>query len=833
MDHENKNQKNGIMGSEIILTKNVIYEFIKKYSKDIDEKYIKIDKIVDDIKATLPEKINMNSFYEYMATYCANKISHHPDYNIIASRICVDRLHMITPDTIFEAVEKLYKNYRNGKHTPLIRHELYELVEKHQEEIEKMINYENDYEFDFFGIKTLEKAYLLGVNENGERKIIERPQHMLMRIALGIHKYNFDLVRESYEAMSKRLFTHATPTLFHCGVNKGQLASCFLLGVGDSIESMYEKQIPQIAYISKNAGGIGMHLSSVRSKGSTIRTGGKSQGIVPYCVVLNKIAKHVNQNGKRPGSIACYLEPHHPDIFEFCELRKNNSGTDDTRARDLFLALWIPDLFWKRVKKNEMWSLMCASKCPGLEDVYGEEYEKLYIQYENEKRYTKQVRAIDLCIHILQCIFESGMPYILNKDNVNRKSNQKNIGTIKSSNLCAEIVEYSDENETAVCNLSSICLPRFIRNIRENEDKKKLIININGKTIDEKLLIKITRIVTRNLNKVIDINYYPVEQGRKSNSKHRPMGIGVQGVADVYNILEIAYDSDEAMLVNKFIFETIYFGALTQSIELAMEDGAYETFEGSPFSEGKLQYHLAGLKNEDLVTSKLYDWDKLCENIKEYGIRNSLLTALMPTAGTSQLMGCYESFEPYMSNIFIRTTQCGEFPIINETLVRKLISIGLWNDMMRKKIVLNKGSIQKISEIPEEIRKVYKTAFEISKKRMIEQASDRQNFIDQSQSMNLFMDNTDVKILLSTLIYGWEKGLKTGMYYCRTTAAVSASSFGIDIDEIKEMTGKTNTLELIGDSYGITVKKENIQSIKSCKRLRKGMKIEDCLMCSS
>ena len=1145
----------------IHITKEYIDSFFRRYEKYVDTEWVNIDGIINELSSSISELMSLNEFYNYAADKCASKISIHPDYNILASRICVDRLHMITHNDMLKTATLLYENVdeNNEKH-PLITEFVYKLIEKNQDLLKETINYENDYLFDYFGIRTLERSYLIKFHKFKNKIIAENPQQMIMRVSLGIHGNDMKSVIETYNYISNRYFTHATPTLFNSGTPRPQLASCFLLGVDDSLDNIFE-QFKQMGMISKYAGGIGIHLSSVRTKGSLIRsTNGKSDGIIPLCIVLNKISRYVNQGGKRPGSISCFVEPWHGDIFEFVELRKANTGSDDTRARDLFLALWIPDLFMKRVEEDGMWSLMCPDRCPNLNKTYGDEFEKLYIGYENKKMYVKQVKAITLWKHILECQIETGFPYMLYKDNVNKKSNQMNIGTIRSSNLCvhedtlvlterghekiktlenksinvwngnewsdvvvmktgenvnlirvslsngsyldctpshdfyvsekndekpnkvkaftlqpgdklidipslpiieynpdeelqydenennkllyttgyysgnrskqtnnlsiitdttkinipkrhehvlnymhhiesseredeevidiysnehignsyniipkcltiaqrikwlegyvdggecvvsdggylqinnrnkefliemklmlqtlglestidvnegnrfiyqknsnkapinkkqtwklmidrkgvnvllklefcpktieiineydedeenenhvtvvsvedlnivsdtycftekkrnmgvfngiltgqcAEITEYSDEKTTAVCNLASICLPRFIETNKENE-----------KTFNHEKLIEIVRVIVRNLNKIIDVNFYSSESTRKSNKESRPIGIGIQGLADVYNIMGHAYESEEALQLNKHIFETIYYAAVDESKELAKVDGRYDYFDGSPFSEGKLQFHLWGDKVEDLITKDTYDWNKLIEEVKEHGTRNSLLTALMPTASTSQIMKCYESFEPYMTNIFVRTTLAGEFIVINENLVRDLVKLDMWTEDMRKRIIIANGSIQNIEEVPENIKQIYKTAFEIKLKKIIKQSLDRGHFVDQSQSMNLFMAEPNFDVLTSAHFYGWENGLKTGMYYLRSLPAVNPISFGIDIEDVKRLTGKTDIMDLINDSYNMSSDEPKEEEVKMCKYIP-GKQMDGCLMCGS
>jgi len=803
------------MNQSLIITKKYVSDFMTQYISLVDSKWIDINDLIEQITKNIPQTMNENDFYNYIADLCIAKASYHTDYNKLAAKICMDRLHKSTHSNIHDVAKILYNNIgKDGKQHSLISQQLYDIIAEHHIQIQNVIDNDRDYLFDYFGIRTLERSYLISINKN----IIERPQHMIMRVAIGIHGDDLQSAFTTYNLISQRYFTHATPTLFNAGTNHPQLSSCFLLGINDNMDNILD-QIKQIGMISKWAGGIGVHLTSIRGRSSLIRgTNGFSEGLVPLCVVLNKIARYINQGGKRSGSIACYLEPWHNDIFDFCELRKN-TGSEDIRARDLFLALWIPDLFMQRVKDNDVWSLMCPDECKGLELVYGEEFNKLYIEYEKQGKFKKQVNARQLWNHILDCQIETGFPYMLYKDNVNKKSNQKNVGIIRSSNLCAEITQYSDGSETAVCNLCSICLPRFVENGVFNYDK----------------LIDVCRVIVRNLNKVIDINYYPTNGAKSSNTKHRPVGIGIQGLSSLYNMLELPFDSVEAESLNKLIFETIYYGCLLESNELAKLYGKYETFDNSPYSQGLLQFHLW----DSHELSGRYDWASLIENIKLYGTRNSLLTSLMPTAGTSQIMNCSECFEPIMSNVYVRTTMAGEFLVVNDSLIADLIKHNLWNDDMRKLIIINNGSIQNISSMPQKLKNIYKTAFELKLKSIIKQSIDRGPFIDQSQSMNLFMATPNFQTLTSAHFYGWQNGLKTGMYYLRTTPAVNPIQFGIDIDDIKRLTGNTDVLSLISNDYNLNDDNKNnfknkpIEPVveSSCRRKKENGIV--CLVCSS
>jgi ribonucleoside-diphosphate reductase alpha chain len=710
-----------------------------------------------------------------------------------------------------------------------------------------MIDYNRDYNYDYFGIRTLERSYLMKVRKynrtwrkvTSEDIIIERPSHMFMRVALFIHQNDLNAVKETYDLLMNRYFTHATPTLFNAGTRKPQLSSCYLIAVEDNMDSISET-LGDIMKISKWAGGIGVHTSSIRSEGSVIRgTNGISDGVIPLCKGLNWISTYVNQGGKRKGSIAVYKEMWHPDILDFIQLRKN-TGIEERRCRDLFLALWISDLFMERVEKDLMWSFMCPDECPGLNLVYGEEFNKLYERYENKKLYVSRISAREIFKELLISQCETGFPYMCYKDNANRKSNQSNLGTIRSSNLCSEIMEYSDEKETAVCNLVSICLPAYIKYDSNNKPY-----------YDYNKLMEVCRISVRNLNKVIDLNYYPTEKTKVSNMRHRPIGIGVQGLSDVYNIMKYPWDSEESYNLNKQIFEHMYYACISESCELAKIYGKYESFDNSPFSRGQLQWHMWGVNRNDL--SKDLDWDNLIEDVKTYGTRNSLLTALMPTASTAQIMGNYEGFEPYRKMLFVRTTLAGEFIVFNEYLIKDLKELGLWNDDMRKLIIINDGSIQDISEIPENIKNIYKTAFEIPLKTIIKQSIERAPFIDQSQSLNLFLNKPDFKLLASAHFYGWKGGLKTGMYYLHSNPAVNPINFGIDIDDIKRLKKISSLNDIIG--YGLDKTKESREDkrvdtspgispeaspnnstssspVMMCKWIP-GRKVEGCEMCSS
>lgn len=858
--------------------------------------------VAQKVIVQLHDKIKTSQLDELAAEICVSLATENLDYGKLASMVIISNNHKNTSPSFSEAMTTLYNNRdANGNHLPVISKSLYDVVMANRTKLNSVINYERDFDFSYFGYKTLERAYLL---RTYNKRIIERIQHLIMRVCLGIHGQDIKSAINSYELMSQKYFTHATPTLFNSGTTKNQLASCFLLGTDDSIEGMYET-IKHCALISKSAGGIGLHMTNIRSKGSYVNgTNGVTNGIVPYARVVNDTMKHVDQGGRRPGSTAFYIEPHHPEIMAFLDLKKNH-GNEELRARDLFLAMWISDLFMERVKANTDWSTFDDNLCPGLRDAYGDEYKELYLKYESEGKSVKNYKARDVWDAILTSLNETGTPYMAFKDNVNRKSNQANVGTIKSSNLCvsgdtkiltskgyynikslenkevevwngeefsttivkktgenqemmkinfsngselkctpyhkfyishpvlnykimranqlkigmkiikykipnmydngfqtfnititgteyleekmdtfcfterklgrgifngiltgqcAEIMEYSDTEEYAVCTLASVGLPKFVEDGVFNYDK----------------LIEVMEVLVKNLDTVIDINFYPVEQTRVSNERHRPMGIGVQGLADVFALMKVPFDSDEARVINKNIFETMYYGALVASNKLAKEKGTYSSFRGSPISEGKFQFDLAGVKPSDR-----YDWDALRADIMENGVRNSLLIALMPTASTSQILGNNECFEPYTSNIYTRSTIAGDFVVINEHMVRDLDKLGLWNAEMKDKVIFYNGSIQQIEEIPQNIKDLYRTAWEIKQKVIIDMAADRQPFVDQSQSMNLFFEEPKDKELTGAFFYGHKRGLKTGSYYLRTRPKVQAQQFTIDPEKFK------------------------------------------------
>ena len=692
------------------------------------------------------------------AEIAASLTTTHPDYALLASRIAVSNLHKSTNKSFSKTMDALYNfiDPKTGLHAPLIADDVYEIIQKNAQILDSTIIYDRDFGYDYFGFKTLERSYLLRLNG----KVAERPQHMLMRVAVGIHKEDIEAAIQTYNLMSERWFTHATPTLFNAGTPKPQMSSCFLLTMkDDSIDGIYDT-LKQCAKISQSAGGIGLSIHNIRATGSYIRgTNGTSNGIVPMLRVFNDTARYVDQGGgKRKGSFAIYLEPWHADIFEFLDLRKN-VGKEEIRARDLFTALWIPDLFMKRVKDNGEWSLMCPNECPGLSDTYGAAFEALYTKYESEGKARKTVKAQELWFAILDSQIETGNPYMLYKDACNEKSNQKNLGTIKSSNLCTEILEYTSADEVAVCNLASLALPRFVEDGKFNHEK----------------LFDVTYVATKNLNKIIDRNYYPVPEARNSNLRHRPIGLGVQGLADVFILLRMAFDSAEARQMNKDIFETIYYAALTASKDLAKDLGPYESYKGSPISKGQFQFDLWGV-----APSNRWEWDILREEISKYGVSNSLLVAPMPTASTSQILGNNECFEPYTSNIYSRRVLSGEFVIVNKHLLKDLVKLGIWNDRLKNQIIANNGSVQSIKEIPDNIKELYKTVWEIKQKSIIDMAADRGAYICQSQSLNLFIQDANFAKLTSMHFYAWERGLKTGMYYLRTKAATDAIKFTVE-----------------------------------------------------
>ncbi|WP_405565217.1 ribonucleoside-diphosphate reductase subunit alpha [Polaribacter sp. Asnod6-C07] len=737
-----------------------------------------LNKIVDPVKVAmrviegLYDGVTTSELDNLAAETAATMTTAHPDYARLAARIAVSNLHKNTKKSFSDTMDDLYfyVNPRTEKKAPLLADDVYKIIQDNKEKLDSTIIYNRDFNYDYFGFKTLERSYLLKLNG----QIAERPQHMLMRVSIGIHKNDIDEAIATYELMSKKYFTHATPTLFNSGTPKPQMSSCFLLQMqDDSIEGIYDT-LKQTAKISQSAGGIGLSLHNIRATGSYIAgTNGTSNGIVPMLRVFNDTARYVDQGGgKRKGSFAMYLEPWHADIFDFLDLKKNH-GKEEMRARDLFYAMWISDLFMERVQNDADWTLMCPHECPHLFDTYGEEFERLYTSYEAAGKGRKTIKARELWEKILESQIETGTPYMLYKDAANRKSNQKNLGTIRSSNLCTEIMEYTAKDEVAVCNLASIALPMFVSE-RENGEKY----------FNHKKLYDVTKKVTRNLDTVIDANFYPVKEAENSNFRHRPVGLGIQGLADTFINLRLPFTSEEAKKLNQDIFETMYFAAVTSSMEIAKAKEPYSTFKGSPMSEGEFQFNMWGVKDDEL--SGNWDWDKLRKNVMKHGVRNSLLVAPMPTASTSQILGNNEAFEPYTSNIYTRRVLSGEFIVVNKHLLEDLVELGLWDNDMKESIMRANGSIQHIEEIPAELRELYKTVWEMSMKDIIDMARHRGYFIDQSQSLNLFMKDPDYGKLTSMHFYAWKSGLKTGMYYLRTKSAVNAIQFTVSKEKKKE-----------------------------------------------
>lgn len=735
---------------------------ITKLCYSLNSDYVDAAAVAQKVIQGVRDGIQTTELDNLAAETAATMTVKHPDYALLASRIAVSNLHKNTEKSFSKTMEMLYTyvDPKSGEAAPLIADDVYEVIEKNAELLDSTIIYDRDYNFDYFGFKTLEKSYLLRI----DRKPAERPQHMYMRVAVGIHKTDINAAIDTYHLLSEGWFTHATPTLFNAGTPKPQMSSCFLLTMKeDSIGGIYDT-LKQCAKISQSAGGIGLAIHDIRAKGSYIKgTNGSSNGIVPMLRVFNDTARYVDQGGgKRKGSFAVYLEPWHDDVTDFLDLRKNH-GAEELRTRDLFLALWIPDLFMKRVEEDGMWTLFCPNEAPGLADNWGTKFEALYEKYEKEGRGRRTMRARDLWGKILDSQIETGTPYMLYKDAANGKSNQQNLGTIRSSNLCTEIIEYTAPDEIAVCNLASIALPKYV--------------NAETKEFDHQRLFDVTYTATKNLNKIIDGNYYPVPEARNSNMRHRPVGLGVQGLADTFVMMRMPFDSDEAKKLNSEIFETIYYASLCASKDLAKELGAYETFAGSPISQGKFQQDLWGV-----TPSPRWEWDVLREEVMKHGVRNSLLLAPMPTASTAQILGNNECFEPFSSNMYIRNVLSGSFPVVNKYLLVDLVNLGLWNDDMKNKIMLHNGSIQNIDEIPDNIKALYKTVWEIKQKDLLDMAADRGAFIDQSQSLNVFIDQPNHAKLTSMHFYGWKKGLKTGMYYMRTKAVADAIKFTVSKD---------------------------------------------------
>jgi len=731
---------------------------IEKLCYGLDRRFVNSIDVAKKVIEGLYDGVTTTELDNLAAETAASLTVKHPDYALLASRIAVSNLHKNTTKCFSATMKLLYEctDSKTGKSVPLLSDEVWQIISDNAELLDSTIIYDRDYGFDYFGFKTLEKSYLLKV----DGKVAERPQHMYMRVAIGIHLGDIENAIKTYHLMSERWFTHATPTLFNAGTPKPQMSSCFLLTMKeDSIDGIYDT-LKQTAKISQSAGGIGLSISNIRATGSYIGgTNGTSNGIIPMLRVFNDTARYVDQGGgKRKGAFAVYLEPWHADVFEFLDLRKNH-GKDELRARDLFYALWIPDLFMQRVETGGDWSLFCPHEAPGLHESWGAEFETLYAQYEEEGRARRTIKAQDLWFAILDAQIETGNPYLLYKDSANRKSNQQNLGTIKSSNLCTEIIEYTSADEIAVCNLASLALPRFV----------------NNGVFDHQKLYEITYEVTKNLNKIIDNNFYPVEEARNSNLRHRPIGLGIQGLADAFILLRLPFESDKAKQLNKEIFETIYFAAMTASKDLAKIEGAYETFAGSPTSKGQFQFDLWGVE-----PTLRWDWLRLKAEVVKHGVRNSLLVAPMPTASTSQILGNNECFEPYTSNIYVRRVLSGEFVVVNKHLLKDLVDLNLWNDDMKNKIIFHNGSIQAIDEIPNHLKEIYKTVWEIKQRNIIDMAADRGAYICQSQSLNLFVDTPSTSKLTSMHFHAWKKGLKTGMYYLRTQAASQAVQFTVE-----------------------------------------------------
>ena len=771
-----------------------------------------LNKIVDPVKVAmrviegLYDGVTTSELDNLAAETAATMTTAHPDYAKLAARIAVSNLHKNTKKSFSETMDDLYYyvNPRTNKKAPLLADDVYEIVKANAEKLDSTIIYNRDFNYDYFGFKTLERSYLLKLNG----QIVERPQHMLMRVSLGIHKNDIDEAIATYELMSKKYFTHATTTLFNAGTPKPQMSSCFLLQMqDDSIEGIYDT-LKQTAKISQSAGGIGLSLHNIRATGSYIAgTNGTSNGIVPMLKVFNDTARYVDQGGgKRKGSFAMYLEPWHADIFDFLDLKKNH-GKEEMRARDLFYAMWVSDLFMSRVQEDAEWTLMCPHECPHLYDTHGEEFERLYTGYEAAGKGRKTIKARELWEKILESQIETGTPYMLYKDAANRKSNQKNLGTIRSSNLCTEIMEYTAKDEVAVCNLASIALPMFVS---ENEKGEKFF--------NHKKLFDVTKKVTRNLDTVIDMNYYPVKEAENSNFRHRPVGLGIQGLADAFIMLRLPFTSDEAKKLNQEIFETIYFAAVTSSMEIAKAKEPYSTFKGSPMSEGEFQFNMWGIKDDEL--SGNWDWVKLRKQVMKHGVRNSLLVAPMPTASTSQILGNNEAFEPYTSNIYTRRVLSGEFIVVNKHLLEDLVELNLWDNNMKEDIMRANGSIQHVEAIPAKLRELYKTVWEMSMKDIIDMARHRGYFIDQSQSLNLFMKDPDYAKLTSMHFYAWKSGLKTGMYYLRTKSAVNAIQFTVS---------KEKKAAVIEDEKPMSP--EEFKAMVDASK--NGAPDDDCLMCGS
>jgi len=788
---------------------------IEKLCYGLDMEYIDAPSITLKVISGLYPGVTTVELDNLAAEIAATMTTSHPDYAVLAARIAVSNLHKETKKKFSDVIEDLYSmtHKQTGKPIPMISDYHRKVVQEYKDRLDAAIVYERDFQYQYFGFKTLERSYLLKI----DGKVVERPQQMLMRASVGIHGDDIDAAIETYDLLSQRLFTHASPTLFNAATPRPQLSSCFLLTMhSDSIEGIYDT-LKQCALISKSAGGIGVNVHCIRSKGSYIAgTNGNSNGLVPMLRVFNNTARYVDQGGnKRPGAFAIYLEPWHADVFDFLDLKKNH-GKEENRARDLFYALWVPDLFMKRVEADGNWSLMCPDKCPGLHEVWGDEFEALYEKYEKEGRAVKSIKAQSLWYAIIESQIETGTPYMLYKDACNRKSNQQNLGTIKCSNLCTEIVEYSSPDEVAVCNLASIAVNMFVE---------------PDKTFNFEKLKMVSKVVTKNLNKIIDVNYYPVKEAKNSNMRHRPIGIGVQGLADAYILMRFPFESEDAAKLNKQIFETIYYGALEASCDLAEQLGTYETYPGCPVSKGQLQYDMWGVTPTDL-----HDWTVLKAKIAKHGLRNSLLMAPMPTASTAQILGNNESVEAYTSNIYTRRVLSGEFQVVNQHLLRDLTELNLWNDDLKNAIISHNGSIQKIESIPKNIRELYKTVWEMSQKNVLKQAADRGAFIDQSQSLNVHIAEPNFGKMSSMHFYGWKLGLKTGMYYLRTKPAAQAIQFTVDKTKLKVDSAvsesanvKQDVSNLAPAAAGDMVDIEKNMATLVCSINNK----DDCLMCGS
>lgn len=769
---------------------------IKKLCYNLNMEFIRPENITMKVINGLYSGVSTMELDNLAAETAATMTTKHPDYAILAARIAVSNMHKETKKVFSDVIDDLknYINPRTKKHSPMVSPNIYNIIKANQERLNSAIIHDRDYKYNYFGFKTLERSYLLKING----KVAERPQHMLMRVSVGIHHDDIDSAIETYNLMSEKWFTHASPTLFNSGTMRPQLSSCFLLAMeSDSIEGIYNT-LKQCALISKSAGGIGIHVHNIRSFGSYIAgTNGTSNGLLPMLRVFNNTARYVDQGGnKRPGAFAIYLEPWHADIFAFLDCKKN-TGKDEQRARDLFYALWIPDLFMKRVEEDAEWTLMCPDECPGLSDVWGDEFEELYTSYEKAGKGKRTLKAQQVWYAIIESQTETGTPYMLYKDSCNRKSNQQNLGTIKCSNLCTEIVEYTAPDEVAVCNLASIALNMYVKPDR---------------TFDFKKLKEVTKVIVKNLNRIIKVNHYPVPEAEVSNKRHRPIGIGVQGLADAFILMRYPFDSADAQELNKQIFATIYYAALEASCELAEKYGPYETYSGSPVSKGILQYDMW-----NAAPHPMHDWAALKEKIAKHGVRNSLLLAPMPTASTAQILGNNEAIEAYTSNIYTRRVLSGEFMVVNQHLLKDLTERGLWDDDMKNKLIAGNGSIQNL-DVPKELKNLYKTVWEISQKVVIQMAADRGIYIDQSQSLNLHIAEPNYGKLTSMHFYGWKLGLKTGMYYLRTKPAASAIQFTVD---------KTKLVTPVTSEPADSVKELNMAAMACSINNR-----EECMMCS-